>query len=103
MVIIFGIQEKTVSEQQVNVRPDIAILERGPLYWWRLRIWDGKGQVTVWSEPSFFSLGLNTSDWKAKWITSVWKKIVRCLIFVKYLIQGRQNRNYKELLSIFVV
>lgn len=65
---------KTVSEQQVNVRPDIAILERGPLYWWRLRIWDGKGQVTVWSEPSFFSLGLNTSDWKAKWITSVWKK-----------------------------
>ena len=46
---------KTVSEQQVNVRPDIAILERGPLYWWRLRIWDGKGQVTVWSEP-FFSL-----------------------------------------------
>jgi len=65
---------KTVSEQQVNVRPDIAILERGPLYWWRLRIWDGKGQVTVWSEPSYFSLGLNTSDWKAKWITSVWKK-----------------------------
>lgn len=69
-----GNSGKTVSEQQVNVRPDIAILERGPLYWWRLRIWDGKGQVTVWSEPSFFSLGLNTSDWKAKWITSVWKK-----------------------------
>ncbi|MBC8618634.1 family 78 glycoside hydrolase catalytic domain [Parabacteroides faecis] len=65
---------KRESEQQVNVRPDVAILEKGSLYWWRLRIWDGKGQVTSWSEPASFSLGLNTSDWKAKWITSVWKQ-----------------------------
>ena len=65
---------KRESEQQVNVRPDVAILEQGSLYWWRLRIWDGKGQVTSWSEPASFSLGLNTSDWKAKWITSVWKQ-----------------------------
>lgn len=65
---------KKVSEQQVNVRPDIAPLERDPLYWWRLRIWDGKGRMTAWSKPASFSLGLNTTDWKAKWITSVWKK-----------------------------
>lgn len=64
---------KIVSEQQVNVCPEVAILERGPLYWWRLRIWDGEGEATSWSEPASFSLGLNTADWRAKWITSIWK------------------------------
>ncbi|WP_288732850.1 alpha-L-rhamnosidase [uncultured Parabacteroides sp.] len=92
---------KTVSEQQVNVRPDIAILERGPLYWWRLRIWDGKGQVTVWSEPSFFSLGLNTSDWKAKWITSVWKKESPMPYFRKVFDTGKAESKLQRVVVYF--
>lgn len=92
---------KTVSEQQVNVRPDIAILERGPLYWWRLRIWDGKGQVTVWSEPSFFSLGLNTSDWKAKWITSVWKKDSPMPYFRKVFDTGKAESKLQRAVVYF--
>ena len=92
---------KTVSEQQVNVRPDIAILERGPLYWWRLRIWDGKGQVTVWGEPSFFSLGLNTSDWKAKWITSVWKKDSPMPYFRKVFDTGKAESKLQRAVVYF--
>lgn len=92
---------KTVSEQQVNVRPDIAILERGPLYWWRLRIWNGKGQVTVWSEPSFFSLGLNTSDWKAKWITSVWKKDSPMPYFRKVFDTGKAESKLQRAVVYF--
>lgn len=92
---------KTVSEQQVNVRPDIAILERGPLYWWRLRIWDGKGQVTAWSEPSFFSLGLNTSDWKAKWITSVWKKDSPMPYFRKVFDTGKAESKLQRAVVYF--
>ncbi|MCM0718980.1 glycoside hydrolase family 78 protein [Parabacteroides sp. W1-Q-101] len=92
---------KTVSEQQVNVRPDIAILERGPLYWWRLRIWDGKGQVTTWSEPSFFSLGLNTSDWKAKWITSVWKKDSPMPYFRKVFDTGKAESKLQRAVVYF--
>lgn len=92
---------KTVSEQQVNVRPDIAILERGSLYWWRLRIWDGKGQVTAWSEPSFFSLGLNTSDWKAKWITSVWKKDSPMPYFRKVFDTGKAESKLQRAVVYF--
>ncbi len=36
---------------------------------WMVRIWDQHGNVTPWSEPAAFTVGLlNGSDWKAFWI-----------------------------------
>ncbi len=36
---------------------------------WKIRLWDGNGEAGEWSE-SFFEMGLlQSSDWKAKWIT----------------------------------
>lgn len=37
--------------------------------WWRVRVWDEAGQVSAWSEPARWSIGLLApTDWTAKWI-----------------------------------
>lgn len=64
-------------------------MKAGKGYWWRVRIWDANNNETLWSEPAYFSLGPDSSQWKGKWITSEWKDksplpyFVRSLIFRK--------------------
>jgi alpha-L-rhamnosidase len=37
--------------------------------WWRVRVWDAKGNASNWSEPAMWSMGLlRPEDWTAKWI-----------------------------------
>ena len=39
-------------------------------YYWKVRIWDQQGTASEWSHPAWFETAMmNTSDWKAKWIT----------------------------------
>lgn len=36
---------------------------------WKVRVWDEGGQVSPWSGPAFWSMGLlKPSDWEAQWI-----------------------------------
>jgi alpha-L-rhamnosidase len=36
---------------------------------WRVRVWDARGQPSAWSEAAFFEMGLlKASDWTARWI-----------------------------------
>lgn len=38
-------------------------------YFWQVRVWDGDGHASVWSQPSSWQMGLLApSDWKARWI-----------------------------------
>jgi alpha-L-rhamnosidase len=44
-------------------------LRSGIPVWWKVRIWDEKGEVSRWSKPARFSIGLlNPDDWKASFI-----------------------------------
>jgi len=44
-------------------------LQKGQRVWWRVRIWDDKGRVSDYSEPSFWEMGLiSDRNWLAKWI-----------------------------------
>jgi len=37
--------------------------------YWKVRIWDQDGRVSLWSEPAFWSMGLlEPQDWHAQWI-----------------------------------
>lgn len=50
-------------------------------YYWKVRIWDQKGNLTESSETAFWEMGLlANSDWKGKWITAPkvydWQKFV---------------------------
>lgn len=39
--------------------------------YWKVRIWDSKGQVSAWSAVSFWTMGLlKLADWQAHWITA---------------------------------
>lgn len=37
--------------------------------WWAVQVWDTHGQLSTWSKPATFSMGLlSPQDWKALWI-----------------------------------
>jgi len=43
---------------------------------WMVRVWDGDGNVSDWSEPALWTMGLlDPDDWKARWIGyDAWEK-----------------------------
>lgn len=39
-------------------------------YYWKVRVWNQRGEASTWSEPTWFETSmLNVSDWKAQWVT----------------------------------
>ena len=46
-------------------------LASGDVCHWRVRVWDQEGEVSGWSEPARWSVGLlSEDDWTAQWITA---------------------------------
>jgi alpha-L-rhamnosidase len=57
------------SGESVNVVYGGPALASGRRYFWRVRIRDGRGATSPWSEPAFWEMGLlQPSDWTARWI-----------------------------------
>jgi alpha-L-rhamnosidase len=57
------------SNQSIQVIYAGKPLESGQQCWWKVRIWNNHGEVTAWSEPARWSMGiLQASDWQARWI-----------------------------------
>jgi len=57
------------SDESVNRSYGGPPLLSGQRYCWQVRIWDGSGKASAWSEPAFWEMGLlQPSDWKADWI-----------------------------------
>jgi len=60
---------KIKSKQSVEVAYSGKPLESGMSCFWKVKIWDGHGKVSDWSEPSKWEMSLmNPADWKGKWI-----------------------------------
>lgn len=60
---------KVASRNSVHVAYGGPALRSATRYWWTVRVWDNKGNVSSWAPPAFFETGLlRRSDWKAQWI-----------------------------------
>ena len=63
--------EKVASDQSILIPYAGEKLLSGNRYYWRVRVWDNKGNVSSWSEPAYWEMGLFQGDWKAQWIEPV--------------------------------
>jgi len=72
---------KIVSDQSVLVNFNAVSLASGERYYWKVRVWDNKGNSASSSDIAFWEMGLlKKSDWVAKWISAPkvydWQKFV---------------------------
>ncbi|MFO7692820.1 MAG: glycoside hydrolase family 78 protein [Vicinamibacterales bacterium] len=57
------------SGESVHVAYAGPAVRSGQRCYWRVRIWDGGGAASSWSQPAFWEMGLlEPADWKASWI-----------------------------------
>jgi len=65
---------KVRSPESTNIVYDGKSLTSRQDCWWQVRVWDRKGNLSEWSEPAFWSMGLlNAEEWRAKWIGAPWQ------------------------------
>ncbi|WP_172594311.1 family 78 glycoside hydrolase catalytic domain [Mariniphaga sediminis] len=61
---------KTDSDASIRVPYSGKPLNAAKKYYWKVKIWDNKGNESGWSEPAIWQMGmLSPEDWKdAKWV-----------------------------------
>jgi len=65
---------KQDSDQSIRIKYDGRVLTSRQECWWQVRIWDREGEVSDWSEPGMWRMGLlQPDDWKAQWIGAPWQ------------------------------
>ncbi|MCK9861089.1 alpha-L-rhamnosidase [Paenibacillus sp. ATY16] len=58
------------SEQSTLIEYGGQSLQARSRYYYRVKVWDNKGNESEWSEIAFWEMGLlHTADWTADWIT----------------------------------
>lgn len=61
--------KKVKSDECTHIIYNGSKLKSEQRVYWQVKIWDNNGNVSDWSEISFWEMGLlNVSDWKAQWI-----------------------------------
>ena len=66
--------KKVEGNQSIRVEYNGVELESRQECFWQVRIWDKNEEVSDWSEPAFWRMGLlNPSDWQAEWIGAPWQ------------------------------
>ena len=60
---------KVASDQCLHVTYAGKTLVSEQACWWKVRVWDEKGQASAWSAPARWTMGLLLpADWQGKWI-----------------------------------
>lgn len=65
---------KVQSKQSTNIKYQGKELNSHQVIWWQVRVWDRNDNVSKWSEPASWRMGmLDANEWKAKWIGAPWQ------------------------------
>jgi len=60
---------RTESNQSNQIAYHGRALKSGQAAFWKVKIWDGAGEASDWSQPAQWSMGmLSPEDWHGKWI-----------------------------------
>jgi alpha-L-rhamnosidase len=60
---------KVESDRQLHIPYAGKPLQSRMQAWWKVRVWDGKGEPSDWSAPGRWEMGLlGPADWEAQWI-----------------------------------
>lgn len=72
---LLSVRGNVWSTGKVNANDNIQVEYKGQAlqsftrYYWRVRVWDEKGDASGWSAINWFETAMmHTKDWKAKWI-----------------------------------
>jgi alpha-L-rhamnosidase len=66
--------QKVDGDQSNRIIYTGKTLSSGMECWWQVRVWDKDGNVSAWSKPAFWRMGLlNPDDWKGQWIGAPWE------------------------------
>ena len=61
--------KKIISDQSININYSGIKLTSEMQCFWKVKVWDNKGNESDWSRPAKWTMGLlNKSDWNASWI-----------------------------------
>ena len=60
---------KRISNETCHIPYRGKPLKSGEKLYWKVRVWDGLGRASAWSQAASWEMGfLASSDWQAKWI-----------------------------------
>ena len=63
---------KVLSDQSVNIFYKGAVLPSRQICYWKVKVWNNKGEETTFSTPARWEMALlNPADWKGKWISQI--------------------------------
>lgn len=61
---------KILSSQSIHIEYDGKALQSFTKYYWRVKVYNGSGNISEWSEIAWFETAmLSPSDWTAQWIS----------------------------------
>jgi alpha-L-rhamnosidase len=62
---------KISSDRSIHVIYAGQTLLSRQLVFWKVAVWDNSGQLSSWSDPAYWSVGLlQPEDWKGEWISA---------------------------------
>ncbi|MDQ2921730.1 MAG: glycoside hydrolase family 78 protein, partial [Acidobacteriota bacterium] len=60
---------KVNSDESIHRVYEGPPLQSAQRYYWRVRVWDERGEASSWSEAAYWEMGLlEASDWQTSWI-----------------------------------